>query len=68
MKVHKSRKFNTAAIILSGCGHHDGSEITETIAIIVALRYFTYYKKCFHIKYIISKIKVNMNFYAPDLN
>ncbi len=40
------------AIVLSGCGHRDGSEITEAVAAIIAL----------------DKEGVDYTFFAPDIN
>lgn len=39
------------AVVLSGCGHQDGSEITETISLLVAL----------------YQLGANVSFFAPDL-
>lgn len=39
------------AVILSGCGHQDGAEITETVAAIVTL----------------SQLGANINYFAPNM-
>jgi enhancing lycopene biosynthesis protein 2 len=43
--------MKTIAVVLSGCGHRDGAEITEAVATIVAL----------------SKAGVHYHFFAPNL-
>lgn len=40
------------ALVLSGSGHQDGTEITEAVSLIIAL----------------SKLKTEISFFAPDLN
>ena len=41
-----------AAVVLSGCGVYDGSEITESVATIVSL----------------SRLNCHISFFAPDMN
>jgi len=51
-KIKKPRKLGNVAVVLSGCGVYDGSEITETVSFFIAL----------------SSIRATFQCYAPNQN
>jgi enhancing lycopene biosynthesis protein 2 len=47
LQQHQFKKFQKAAVVLSGSGVYDGSEITEAVSILIALSSYSVQYQCF---------------------